>query len=461
MDYITEFNQADRLVGWKRIAAYLNCSERTARRWESEEDLPVHRQQHETRSTIYAFPAELDGWIASRATGETIELTPHPSHRKVATASIYLIIMVTVLSLSVVLMQLNQNDRASAQSPITADPIALDLYERGVALWQQRGEQLNDRAIKLLSEAVDRDANFAEAWAALASAWLTYPTYSSVIDSSDALKNAILAADRAIGLKPSLTEPRSVMASIAQQQRQWLRAEEIFKDASEADPDNSTLVLWLAGFYRELGLMQRAEALTDKASKIAPNSPPIMTEVAMNKFHNGDVESALQQLDYLWFKIGLETPVVWVGRWFSLIAVADYKSAQKWIEKTPFNPYRDEFAAFVAYKQQPNSEKSKQFAERIKQAYQQGLPAWLAYFMLDQADATEAALEILDQETAKGFFDISVILFYESDGRTRQTTLFADYLERLDFRQIWQHHGSPDICTSEPDLPFCIRLQKR
>ncbi|MEM7763345.1 MAG: hypothetical protein AAF290_04640, partial [Pseudomonadota bacterium] len=56
-----------RLVGWKRIANYLGCSERSARRWEREESLPVHRQQHQSRSTVYALPAELDTWLSARS----------------------------------------------------------------------------------------------------------------------------------------------------------------------------------------------------------------------------------------------------------------------------------------------------------------------------------------------------------------------------------------------------------
>ena len=34
------------LESWKEIAAYLNRDERTARRWEKEEGLPIHRHHH-------------------------------------------------------------------------------------------------------------------------------------------------------------------------------------------------------------------------------------------------------------------------------------------------------------------------------------------------------------------------------------------------------------------------------
>jgi TolB-like protein len=49
------------LNSWKEIAAYLKCSERTARRWE-EEGLPVHRHPHKKKAGIFAYRAEIDAW---------------------------------------------------------------------------------------------------------------------------------------------------------------------------------------------------------------------------------------------------------------------------------------------------------------------------------------------------------------------------------------------------------------
>src|SRR5688572_5714881 len=55
-----------RLESWKEIAAYLNRSERTVRRWEPKEGLPVHRLQHDKRGSVYAYTRELDSWRESR-----------------------------------------------------------------------------------------------------------------------------------------------------------------------------------------------------------------------------------------------------------------------------------------------------------------------------------------------------------------------------------------------------------
>lgn len=64
------------LESWKEIAAYLQRDAKTARRWEKEEGLPVHRHSHSVRSSVYAYPSEIDAWRAGR------RLTPEPAARR-------------------------------------------------------------------------------------------------------------------------------------------------------------------------------------------------------------------------------------------------------------------------------------------------------------------------------------------------------------------------------------------
>jgi Tol biopolymer transport system component len=59
-------NSQTRLESWKEIGAYLQRDATTARRWEKEEGLPVHRHSHKSRSSVYAYPSEIDAWRASR-----------------------------------------------------------------------------------------------------------------------------------------------------------------------------------------------------------------------------------------------------------------------------------------------------------------------------------------------------------------------------------------------------------
>ena len=71
----------DRLDSWKEIAAYLNRSERTVRRWEANEELPVHRLQHDKRGSVYAYTRELDAWRVSRRVVVEATADEPPSRR--------------------------------------------------------------------------------------------------------------------------------------------------------------------------------------------------------------------------------------------------------------------------------------------------------------------------------------------------------------------------------------------
>jgi|GEM_PF-6713483 len=61
--------QADRatLESWKEIAGYLQRDAKTARKWEKEEGLPIHRHTHQSRSSVYAYRDEIDRWRATRS----------------------------------------------------------------------------------------------------------------------------------------------------------------------------------------------------------------------------------------------------------------------------------------------------------------------------------------------------------------------------------------------------------
>jgi hypothetical protein len=50
------------LESWKQIAAYLDRSERTVRRWEASEGLPVHRREHDKQDTVFAYRHEIEAW---------------------------------------------------------------------------------------------------------------------------------------------------------------------------------------------------------------------------------------------------------------------------------------------------------------------------------------------------------------------------------------------------------------
>jgi TolB-like protein/Tfp pilus assembly protein PilF len=55
-----------KLDSWKEIAEYLDREVRTVQRWEKSERLPVHRHEHQKKSTVYACAHELEEWRKNR-----------------------------------------------------------------------------------------------------------------------------------------------------------------------------------------------------------------------------------------------------------------------------------------------------------------------------------------------------------------------------------------------------------
>ncbi len=79
------------LESWKQIAAYLERSERTVRRWEASEGLPVHRRRHQKQDSVFAYRHELEAWRQRRIDAPLPETGPPPDRGVPSTVNAYLL----------------------------------------------------------------------------------------------------------------------------------------------------------------------------------------------------------------------------------------------------------------------------------------------------------------------------------------------------------------------------------
>jgi cupin superfamily acireductone dioxygenase involved in methionine salvage len=54
------------LKSWEQIAASLDRSERTVRRWEANEGFPIDRLGHQKHDTVFAYKHEIEAWTRRR-----------------------------------------------------------------------------------------------------------------------------------------------------------------------------------------------------------------------------------------------------------------------------------------------------------------------------------------------------------------------------------------------------------
>ncbi|MEM9383988.1 MAG: tetratricopeptide repeat protein [Pseudomonadota bacterium] len=458
-----------RLVGWKRIAAHLRCGERTARRWEAQEGLPVYRHVHETKSTVFALPGELDAWLAERAAdGPALGVTEVAAEesaplampsRPGANRLTVLVAGMLVVALGVIIALRYVPERQPRPTPgvvLSADPVANGLYHRGRAMWEQRGVEASERAIKMLSAAVERDEEFAAAWSTLAMAWATYSTYVIEADHGRALDEAIVAASRALELDPSLAEARSLMAFFAQRKGDWAESQRIYEQALALDSDNANLILWYSSHFRELGMFERARELTAQARELMPTSPAVLTEIAMNHLQAYETQRGAELLDVIREDLGIETPILWFGTGMVGRRRGDPQSLSAWAQRSPFPGTATLLMEFITV-ELDDGDAVDALATNIEAAYQDGrLPGFGAVHLLIELDRPERALSVAEREAEDGEFINSAVLYDLQKPALRLSDRFTAVADRLGMIAYWKEVGAPDFCRSQPDTPVCL-----
>ena len=160
------------------------------------------------------------------------------------------------------------------------NPGAHDLYLWGRFLWGKRTPGAVAQAIQSLEQAVDMDAEYALAWAALSECYCTC-AFLGFLAPQDAYPKAQRAARRALDLDPSLPEAHAVLAfAAATYDWEWLEAERGFLRAEAAGPSYAQARVWHSQVLAFVGRFEEAIAQIERAWDLDPLSPLVQATVA-------------------------------------------------------------------------------------------------------------------------------------------------------------------------------------
>lgn len=181
-----------------------------------------------------------------------------------------------------------------------------DLYLAGRARVRERGHSLGE-AIRVLRAAVDRDPEWAPAWAVLAQAYELrgwYPdTWESLPEDNDARIRGFLrlmdmseaASKRALELDSTLAAAHAALGGVHRNRRNWSAAEGSYRRALSLDPDDAEVrqqyaeMLWHAGRIAES--VDQAEA----AVRLDP-MPIRLHQLSNSLWTAGRLEEGLQAM---------------------------------------------------------------------------------------------------------------------------------------------------------------------
>jgi tetratricopeptide (TPR) repeat protein len=330
-----------RLVGWKDIASYLGKADRTVKRWGSERGLPIHRVPGTAKTSVYAYPAELDRWLESAS---AIELDSEPdieekpeiadapvaaveaarapadslvktyrgtwsAKRKWVTALAAVVVFAVALdatarltvgaSAAGVARRFLARRSASVDNPtLTASDSekaqANDFYLRGRYEWNKRTPESLERALDLFTQAVVHDPGSAKNYAGMAETYLLMREYSSMPDA-EAYARALAASRKAVELDDSLAEAHRCLAySEVWGLWNFQDGEKEFRRAIELDPQDPLAHLWFANAFHGPGWYTVALHEVDRAQELDPGSSAILADKGMLLFESGQKQEGLE-----------------------------------------------------------------------------------------------------------------------------------------------------------------------
>jgi TolB-like protein/DNA-binding winged helix-turn-helix (wHTH) protein/Tfp pilus assembly protein PilF len=184
---------------------------------------------------------------------------------------------------------------AAPRQPGTTSYETYDLYLKGRYLWNKRTGEAFRQAADYFQQAIDKDANFAQAWAGLADTYSLMSTWY-VGPQQQLMPKARAAALRALSLDEGLAEAHTSLALIEENyDYDWPGAEKEFRRAIQLNPQYATAHQWYAEFLSWQGRFGEAFAESAQARQLDPLSLIIANDHASILYYSRQYESAIEQ----------------------------------------------------------------------------------------------------------------------------------------------------------------------
>jgi TolB-like protein/Tfp pilus assembly protein PilF len=163
--------------------------------------------------------------------------------------------------------KLSSADQQKLAKNYTSNPEAYELYLRGNSYWEKRGQKNIEIAIGYYQQAIEKDPNYALAYAGLAQA------YAQPAQQPQGLPKAREAAQKALSLDNNLAEAHSIYGRLlAVHDYDLSGAEREYLRAIELNPNYAAAHSRYASLLTSLGKFDAAEAEHRRALELEPLS---------------------------------------------------------------------------------------------------------------------------------------------------------------------------------------------
>jgi non-specific serine/threonine protein kinase len=193
-------------------------------------------------------------------------------------------------------IKLSERDGRVLAKAFTKDHQAYDLYLRGREFYRQTHRRGIDYSIEMYEHAIERDPNYALAYAGLAD---SYSYLFSFFDSDEAnIEKAMALSRKALELDPKLAEAHVARGCAFYYSRRYEKAAREFEKAIRLNPDLYAAYESYARNYYSQGNLERAAWLFEQALQMDPenfNAPLLLAQSYRGLNQTEKAEEALEK----------------------------------------------------------------------------------------------------------------------------------------------------------------------
>ena len=202
---------------------------------------------------------------------------------------------VTLAIVDMLKIKLLEREKAKLVKRHTEDIDAYNLYLKGRYFWNKRTAEGLKRAIEYFNRAIEKDSQYALAYAGLADSHIMLTYYSSSPPEEGFIR-AKEAAMKAVDLSENFAEAHASLAlATIMCDRDWKAAEKEFSLALELNPNYANAHLWYAWYFLWIGQNNEAIKEMKKAHKLDPLSLVINSDLGLSFYFARQHNQAIEQ----------------------------------------------------------------------------------------------------------------------------------------------------------------------
>ncbi|HET6973950.1 MAG TPA: protein kinase [Pyrinomonadaceae bacterium] len=186
-------------------------------------------------------------------------------------------------------------DHAQLTRNYSPDSEAYRLYLQGRYNWNKRTVQGLQNGIEYFGKAIQRDQDYALAYAGLADCYLLLNVYN-VTSADESFPKAEAASRKALSINESLAEAHTALGFVTYRYHlKWAEAEEHFQKAIALNPNYATAHQWYGSYLAASGRLNEAVVEAKIAHDLEPFSLTIYSDYIRALYYAGRLDEARKE----------------------------------------------------------------------------------------------------------------------------------------------------------------------